>query len=78
MLTWEEVKEEPHRALTMMPDEFCRQVADDIPQTIIPQLLDEVIDSHVKKGMTMDQAAYATASFMTGMHVGWFLSKRTL
>jgi len=57
------------------PDEFGRLVADAMPQSIITQLIDELLEIHSLRGLTHEEATNATADFIIGFQAGWVLAK---
>jgi hypothetical protein len=79
MMTWEEVKEALAEGRRIKPDEFERIIADDLPQTIVPQILTDMFDYFRQyEGLPPHQAANHSATYMSGFQAGWMLKAKVM
>lgn len=79
MLTYEEVRECVRITMRMSADDFEKFVADDMPQSIIPDLLEDMVGYFITmEGLHPVAAASATAHFMAGFQLGWMTKTKAV
>jgi hypothetical protein len=76
MLTWDEVKSVMDEAMQESPKSFERLLAEYVPQSVLTQMMLDVVRNEVSRGKSFDGAVQATARFMTGFHCGFLLGMK--
>lgn len=77
-LTWDEAKVALHEAFLIEPEDFVRKIADSIPQTVIDDLMTELVLNYAKHEDDPEDAVKAAVHTMIGFQLGWFLALRTV